>query len=81
MMRHIFRTKTGLAMKSLAWATNIKRPLGTISRKLAALQGSTCAASGFTGTRFQTPSRRRSSTAMEPNSSAMPTMCAVSTAG
>ena len=36
-------TKTGLAMRSLACAANIARPLGTMSRKLAALQGSTCA--------------------------------------
>ena len=57
-------------MKSLACAVNIIRPLGTISRKLAAVHGSTCLASRFAGIVPENPSRRRSSTAIEPNSNA-----------
>ncbi len=36
-------------MNSVACAVNIMRPLGTMSRKLAAVQGSTCRASRLTG--------------------------------
>ena len=77
----ILRTNTPLWMKSDAWAVNIMSPLGTISTKLAAVQGSTCPASFFTDSSFETPSSRRSSTAIEPKSSAMPVMWTISTLG
>ena len=80
-MRHIFSTNTGLEMKSEACAVNIIRPLGTMSRNAAAVHGSTWRASSLTGMLLETPSRRRSRIAIDPNSSPMPTMCTVSTAG
>ena len=72
---------TGLASRSLACATNIARPLGMISAKLPMVHGSTCAARRRTGRPRVNPSRRRSSTAIEPTSRAMPTMWTISTEG
>jgi hypothetical protein len=61
-------------MRSVAWATNISRPLGRISAKLASVQGRMWLASRRTGRPREKPSSRRSSTMMEPTSSAIPAM-------
>ena len=81
MISSILRMNTSLSMNSLACAVNISRPLGMMSRKLAAVQGSTCLESSLTEILLEKPSSRRSNTAIEPNSRPMPTMCTISTVG
>src|SRR3954463_6941818 len=80
-MSPILMAKTGSAMFCRAFATNSAAPLGTMRRKLAALHGSTWRASTRTGIeRRERPSRRRSSIAEEPKSSATPRRCTVASA-